>query len=484
MKIPGLNFITSYTKLPPQFFTWTAPTPVSEPKLVLLNQQLARELGLDFAALTEQELAQFFSGNLLADSSRPFAQAYAGHQFGHFTMLGDGRAIMLGEFSAVNGVTYDLQLKGAGPTPYARQGDGRAALAPMLREYLVSEAMHALGIPSTRSLAVVSSGETVHRDGPEPGAILARVARSHIRVGTFEFAALQQDGAALKELFELTIKRLYPELLGHPHSAVEFLRRVTERQAKLVAEWMRVGFIHGVMNTDNMAISGETLDFGPCAFLDAYDPLKVFSSIDYQGRYAFMRQASIAQWNLACLANAMSPLFESLGGDSSHHPASIVQSFSSFFSEAWLSMMRAKLGLSKALTGDSELISNLLNLMYRNRADYTNTFSALTRSRCEKEARVTPAYLEDWAPSWGTRLALEDSTEDSISLMRRSNPQRIPRNHILERALSDAALSGDYALLFEMRAALEDPYRADSRFDKFAATPSEQEEVTQTFCGT
>ncbi len=455
----------TYTRLPEMFFTEVEPTAVKEPRMVIFNHALAAELGLP------EDDAAIYAGNALPPGARPIAQAYAGHQFAHFTGLGDGRAILLGEQITPSGDRFDIQLKGPGPTPYSRRGDGRAALGPMLREYIISEAMHALGIPTTRSLAVVTTGEKVWRqDGGLPGAVLTRVAASHIRVGTFEWAAAHRDPAALRALAEHTRQRHYSDVGNDPAALFE---AVMERQAALIAKWMHVGFIHGVMNTDNMALSGETIDYGPCAFMDAYDPATVFSSIDRNGRYAYANQAPIAQWNLARLAEAMLPLFHEDEKQAVEVANGLIPRFEGRFKHHWLAGMRAKLGLMTEEAEDAVLIQDLLDWMKEKGADFTNTFAALATGRFESN---------EWHLRWSERLKRQPQTADEVSqLMRRSNPAFIPRNHKVEEALA-AANGGDLNPLQRLLTVLADPFDHTAELPEFSE-PSGQGSY-QTFCGT
>ncbi|MEZ5385202.1 MAG: YdiU family protein [Prosthecobacter sp.] len=455
----------TYTRLPAMFFTDVEPTVVKEPRMVIFNHALAEELGLP------EDDAAIYAGNALPSGARPIAQAYAGHQFGHFTGLGDGRAILLGEQITPSGNRFDIQLKGPGPTPYSRRGDGRAALGPMLREYIISEAMHALDIPTTRSLAVVTTGEKVWRqDGGLPGAVLTRVAASHIRVGTFEWAAAHRDTDALRALVKHTRQRHYPGIENDPAALFE---AVMERQAALIAKWMHVGFIHGVMNTDNMALSGETIDYGPCAFMDAYDPATVFSSIDRNGRYAYGNQAPIAHWNLARLAEAMLPLFHNDEKQAVEVANGLIPRFEKRFKHHWLTGMRAKLGLMTEEAEDADLIEGLLDWMKETGADFTNTFAALTTDR------FTP---NEWHSRWRTRLSRQPHSSDEVSeLMRRSNPAFIPRNHKVEEAL-EAANGGELNPLRRLLTVLAEPFDHTQDLPEFSE-PS-QEASYQTFCGT
>jgi uncharacterized protein YdiU (UPF0061 family) len=472
----------SYAKLPEAFYTPIAPTPVKAPRLVIFNHALAKSLGLSLAEANRDDLARFFSGNALPEGSTPIAQAYAGHQFGHFTMLGDGRAHLLGEKVTPDGKRYDIQLKGSGPTPYSRRGDGRAALAPMLREYLISEAMHALGIPTTRSLAVVTTGETVLRDTVRHGAILTRVAASHIRVGTFEYAAAREDTEGLKALADYGITRHYPELSTQDAPYLSVLNAVIERQAKLVASWMHLGFIHGVMNTDNMSIAGETIDYGPCAFMDDYHPATVFSSIDHQGRYAYANQPRIAQWNMARLAQALAPL---LGEDDEAAVASAqaaIDAFADLFENAYLARMRAKIGLETALPHDAPLIDGLLAAMADRRADFTLTFRHLAAHLGEGPV---PDGLDAWVGEWRKRLAAEGrNLADVRAGMDAVNPLYIPRNHLVEEALAAAEIEGDLEPLDALLRVVTAPFAPQADAARYAAPPLPHEIVEATFCGT
>jgi uncharacterized protein YdiU (UPF0061 family) len=472
------RFDNTYTRLPERFYSWINPTPVSAPALAVFNRPLAAAMGLSPEALESQDGVAVLSGNAIPQGAEPIAQAYAGHQFGHFTMLGDGRAILLGEHLGPDSCRWDIQLKGSGRTPYSRRGDGRAALGPMLREYLISEAMHALGIPTTRSLAVVSTGETVFREEALPGAVLTRIAASHIRVGTFEYAAMQQDSESLQALADYTIHRHYPEIEGAENPCISLLEAVIERQASLVAKWLLVGFIHGVMNTDNMALSGETIDYGPCAFMDLYDPATVFSSIDRSGRYAYSNQPGIAHWNLARLAETLLPLFDSDENKAVELAKVSLEKFPDRFQNHWISGMRAKLGLFNEEAGDVALIESLLQGMLRSGSDYTNTLRALDP---EKVCGVDAA----WHAEWSARLTQQPQTLEEVkSLMRRHNPTVIPRNHQVEEALEAATSIGDYQPLHRLLAALANPYEEGLEKDGYREPSPDGSLGYQTFCGT
>jgi uncharacterized protein YdiU (UPF0061 family) len=479
----GWNLDHSYTHLPELFFQSTLPVPVRTPRLAILNAPLATELGLDPEILSLPQHAGLFTGNLLPENARPIAQAYAGHQFGHFTGLGDGRAILLGEQITPDGRRFDIQLKGSGRTPYSRGGDGRAALGPMLREYLISEAMHALGIPTTRSLAVATTGEPVFRQDELPGAVLTRVAASHIRVGTFQWAAAHRDTPALAALAHHTRQRHYPEV---PDDApfINLFRAIIDRQAALIAKWLHVGFIHGVMNTDNTALSGETIDYGPCAFIDAYDPKTVFSSIDTAGRYAYDRQSPITRWNLARLAETLLPLIDPDEKQAAALANEALGRFQEIFHHHWLTGMRAKLGLLTAEENDDTLIQSLLDWMHPSQADFTNTFRALS----SESALATPPFPDPdftaWHARWIARLSREPkSAAEATALMRAKNPALIPRNHKVEEALAAASDHGDLAPFQRLLTALAHPFTSDPPPDLTSHAPADSPPF-QTFCGT
>jgi uncharacterized protein YdiU (UPF0061 family) len=481
----GWRLDHSYASLPALFHTRVAPTPVLDPKFVVFNTVLAADLGLDVAALDSPAGAAIFAGNALPDGARPLAQAYAGHQFGHFTGLGDGRAILLGEQITPDGGRVDVQLKGAGQTPYSRRGDGRAALGPMLRELVISEAMHALGIPTSRSLAVVATGQVVHREWPLPGAVLTRVAASHIRVGTFEWAAAHRDAEGLRALADYTLRRHYPEVLGAPQPYVALLDAAVERQAELIAQWQLVGFIHGVMNTDNMSLAGETIDYGPCAFMDRYDPATVFSSIDEGGRYAYANQPPIAQWNLARLAEAMITLFAADRAQAIDLANASITRFEERFKHHYLAGVRAKLGLFTAADGDAELADALLAWMQTTRADFTNTFRLLSDASAVASLTSADAGFSDWHRRWKQRQAREGkAAADVVALMQRSNPAVIPRNHQVEDALAAASDLGDLGALDRLMAALANPYDYAHASPEFSAPAAADARPYRTFCGT
>jgi len=476
----GWNLDHSYARLPKMLHEHLEPTPVREPRMVVFNHVLAESLGLNAAALADR--AAIFAGNELPDGASPLAQAYAGHQYGHFTGLGDGRAILLGEQITPTGERYDVQLKGSGPTPFSRRGDGRAALGPMLREYIISEAMHALGIPTTRSLAVVTTGERVFRQESLPGAVLTRIAASHIRVGTFEWAAAHGDQEALRALADYTLQRHYPELVGAEAPYLVLLGGVMERQARLIARWQCVGFIHGVMNTDNVALSGETIDYGPCAFMDAFDPATVFSSIDRQGRYAYANQPQIAQWNLARLAEALLPLLHADEKQAVEIANAAIEGFKTMFEGHWLAGMRAKLGLFTEEAGDRALIESLLVWMRENKADFTNTFRALNPAETVPQE---DAVFAEWHSQWQARLKLQpQSAEEVKERMRAHNPAVIPRNHKVEEALAAAVETGDLNVMKRLLEVLAKPYEDSEGQAEYRMPSGLAPGAYQTFCGT
>jgi len=480
----GFKFDNTYLQLPKVFYTKLLPVPVPKPEMVVLNMPLAADLGLDFSDISADEQAALFSGNQMPEGAEPFAQAYAGHQFGHFTMLGDGRAIVWGEHTSPTGQRFDLQFKGSGPTPYSRGGDGRAAIGPMFREYIISEAMHALNIPTTRSLAVVTNGEQVYRETHLPGAILTRVASSHIRVGTFQYAALQQDRETIQTLLDYTIKRHPPHIEEKQNKPLSLLKAVIEKQAELITHWMRVGFIHGVMNTDNMALSGETIDYGPCAFMDAYASGTVFSSIDHMGRYAYANQPAIAQWNLARLAETLLPLLDDDAEKAKEIAEEAINGFGAVYKEKSLSMLRAKVGLFGEHAEDEGLITDLLDWMQRQDADYTNTFRDLTNEASPKGESYDGDTFKEWYTRWQARLAKNmEPLESSLSLMRANNPVVIPRNHKVKQVL-DAATNGDLQPVKDLLSALQEPYKNSSDLKPYQSPPKPEEKVCQTFCGT
>lgn len=478
------NFDNSYTKLPEFFYSKTNPTPVRSPEMVKFNESLAKSLGLPAEALQSEDATSIFAGNDIPAGASPIAQAYAGHQFGHFTMLGDGRAILLGEHITPTGERYDIQLKGPGRTPYSRGGDGRAALGPMLREYIISEAMYALGIPTTRSLAVVSTGQPVIRETNLPGAILTRVASSHIRVGTFQYAAKWGSVEDTRALANYTITRHYPEIADHEDKYLSFLKAVINQQAKLISQWQLVGFIHGVMNTDNMTISGETIDYGPCAFMDTYDPETVFSSIDARGRYAYGNQPGIGGWNLARFAETLLDLLHDNDEEAVKIAQEAISEYPELSRQYWLEGMRAKLGIFNAEEQDETLINDLLNVMKQFKSDYTNTFRALTREAHEESVLQGTSEFNDWYKRWQERLSRqEQSKEAALELMRKSNPSIIPRNHRVEEALA-AAQQDDYSVMDKLLEALANPYDYTSVQEEYCKLPDSTGLPYRTYCGT
>lgn len=480
----GWQFDNSYLTLPEIFYQHTQPKQAADPRLVLCNHAYATQLGLTTDDCSAQALAQLFSGNAIPQGAEPISQAYAGHQFGHFTMLGDGRAHLLGEHLTPDGTRVDIQLKGSGHTPFARRGDGLAALAPMLREYIISEAMHALGVPTTRSLAVVTTGEPVMRETMLHGAVLTRTAASHIRVGTFEYAVMQGDKDAVQSLADYVIERHFPKLKESKQPYHDMFDAVMERQIALVVHWLRVGFIHGVMNTDNMAISGETIDYGPCAFMDTYDPQTVFSSIDHGRRYAYANQPHIAQWNLARFIETILPLLHSDMEQAATIAQTMVGRFNARFQTQWLAMMRQKLGMFGEYQEDASLIGDVLQLMQRHQMDYTNTFRALASPSLPEGEPYHLKAFKAWWERWQTRLQKNNTPfEESITLMNATNPAMIPRNHRVEAALSAAQEHGDYSLCNSLLEALSTPYQ-DPQDSHLQAPPKADERVYQTFCGT
>lgn len=478
-------FEHTYIRLPEGFFKPVKPTKVAKPQLLAFNQPLAESLGLHTEGLDEQLLANIFSGNAVPENARPIAQAYAGHQFGHFTMLGDGRAILLGEVLDQRHQRFDIQLKGAGATPYSRRGDGRATLMAMLREYVISEAMFHLHIPTTRSLAVVVTGEPVYRDRPHAGAVLTRVAASHIRCGTFEYAWQFLGKESLQELMQYTIDRHYPELKEADNQALELLKQVMLRQIDLIVHWMRVGFIHGVMNTDNMSIAGETIDYGPCAFMNTYRPETVYSSIDTAGRYAFGRQPGIAQWNLSVLASALVPLIDPDADTAVELAKSVLNTFNDLFQQRWLEMMGAKLGITAITENDRELVQSLLRWMELHEADYTNTFLVLSGEIVPEQGGIytAPAFLL-WKAQWQQRTSQNPKGQPDLDTMRYSNPVYIPRNHLVEAALESAAYRAEFGLLNDLMRVLANPYTSQPDRQSYQQAPLEFDATYRTFCGT
>jgi len=476
------NFNNSYLTLPPELFSGCSPIPVRKPNLIIFNHSLATELGLDISLSQKHELANFFSGNILPLGGASIAQAYSGHQFGHFTRLGDGRAVLLGEQITPKGLRCDLQFKGSGVTPYSRRGDGRATLSAMLREYLISEAMHALQIPTTRSLAVVTTGEKVYREQIQMGAVLTRVAASHIRVGTFEHIAHFCSIETLKTFTDYVISRHYPELAQAENPALALLQKVIEQQIDLIVNWMRVGFIHGVMNTDNMTISGETIDYGPCAFMNAYKPETVFSSIDTGGRYAYSDQPQIALWNLSRLAESLLPVIDSEVKIGIKKAQEALNKFQPTFEKKYFQMLGRKIGIIKLEEDDKVLINALLNWMNQKNADFANTFVRLMYPELINDE----IYKNESFLSWETALKNRWKSETSpLEIMQQTNPVYIPRNHIVEQVLNDVSQTGDLTTFNEFLERLSMPYSPTNFDTKYMQAPSGTDDKNyKTYCGT
>ena len=489
----GFSFDNSYSRLPAHFYARLDPTPVAAPRMVRVNAELAASLGLDEDELVSPEGLQILAGNQVPEGAAPLALAYAGHQFGHFSpQLGDGRAVLLGEVIGRDGVRRDVQLKGSGPTPFSRRGDGRAALGPVLREYIVSEAMAALGVPTTRALAAVTTGEEIWRETVLPGAVLTRIAASHMRVGTFQYFAAQGDTEAVRQLADYAIARHYPEAAEAEHPYRALLAGVVARQAELVARWLLIGFIHGVMNTDNTSISGETIDYGPCAFLDVYDPGKVFSSIDQAGRYAYANQPRIAAWNVTRLAETLLPLLDNDEDAAVAAAEAVLAGFGPAFETAYFGGLRRKIGLATEQPGDRELAQDLLKRMAENEADFTLTFRRLCDAAAGPEGDAVvrdlfadPTAYDAWAERWRSRLRDEPGgAQASAALMRSVNPAFIPRNHLVEEALNAAIERDDFAPFEQLLDVLSRPYVDNPAFARYATPPQPDERVLRTFCGT
>ncbi len=479
------NLENSYASLPKIFFNIIKPSPVSSPKLIIFNDSLATSLGLNAEALQGKHGIEVLAGNKIPEGSLPLAQAYAGHQFGNFTMLGDGRAMLIGEQITPTGERFDIQLKGSGKTPYSRGGDGRASLGPMLREYIISEAMNGLGIDTTRSLAVVTTGETIIRETPQLGAIMTRVAAGHIRVGTFQYASRWGTTLELKALADYTLQRYFQAASGEENQYLFLLSEVVKRQAALIAKWQLVGFIHGVMNTDNMAISGETIDYGPCAFMDDYDPATVFSSIDSYGRYAYGNQPNIAQWNLARFAETLLPLLDDNQDKAIKIAEQEISNFTELYHFNWIQGMRAKLGIFNEEIQDAELTSGLLRLMEKNHWDYTNTFLSLTFDKALDTSLFVATEFDNWYEMWQARLGRQKQTKTEChQLMRSSNPAIIPRNHRVEAALQAAVKQGDYSVMEELLHVLKNPYAHSPEQTEYATPPGISTSPYRTYCGT
>lgn len=478
----GWHFKSTYTRLPTKFFTRMDLNDVPAPKLILLNEKLAQALELNVTEL-KQNGAAIFAGNQIPEHAEPLAQAYAGHQFGNFTNLGDGRALLLGEHHLSNGTSVDIQLKGSGITPYSRQGDGRATLGPMLREYLISEAMHALGVPTTRGLAVAMTGEKVRREKLLDGAILTRVAKSHLRVGTFEYAHYYGTDKDLEALTRYAITTLYPECMTASNQPLALLEKVIEHQASLIAKWQLVGFVHGVMNTDNMTISGETIDYGPCAFLDTYRLSTVFSSIDREGRYAYQNQPVIGEWNLARFAEALLPIIHDDENEAVRLAKEALKSYRSLYEEVWLNGMRKKIGIQHSKEIDKKVIVDLLTLMEEHEADYTNTFLALTFQQFEDETLFESEAFQQWLENWKTHVNFGEEQKKVTQLMKQHNPAIIPRNDHVEDALQAAVNLQDFTKIKALLHALERPF-AHSASQKQYRYPLYPNTPYQTYCGT
>tara|TARA_B100000945_G_scaffold44393_1_gene30432 strand:- start:592 stop:2082 length:1491 start_codon:yes stop_codon:yes gene_type:complete len=486
-------FNNSFVELGEKFYAKLNPTPVEKPQIVKLNDELSKKLGIDLEVLELADWASIFSGNKILPGSEPLAMVYAGHQFGHLVpKLGDGRAILLGEVIDNCSIRNDIQLKGSGITPFSRQGDGRAGLGPVLREYIISEAMYALGIPTTRSLCAVTTGEPVYREKVLPGAVLTRVASGHVRTGTFQYFALRGDEKAITKLANYVIDRNYPEVKESPNIYLKLLEKVMDRHAKLVTKWLHVGFIHGVMNTDNMALSGETIDYGPCAFMDSFNKAQVYSSIDHSGRYSYGNQPNIVQWNLARLAETLLPLIDKKQESAVEMAKEVIELYSERFKEYWLSGMRQKLGLFTSETEDENLIESLLNKMHENEVDFTLAFRRLSHAALDKKMdknlrnffKDALAY-DKWSKSWRSRLSHESvSPEERTKLMFKANPAVIPRNHRVEQALNSAVDNFDFAPFEKLVETLSLPYKELKGRSEFMLPPKPGEHILQTFCGT
>jgi len=481
----GWKFDNSYARLPEIFYTKIRPAPVRSPELIIFNRKLAESLGLKVNELESNEGAKIFAGNMIPEGSEPLAQAYAGHQFGYFTMLGDGRAVLLGEQITPSGQRYDIQLKGSGRTPYSRGGDGRAALGPMLREYIISESMYNLGIPTTRSLAVAATGEPVYRETALKGSVLTRLASSHLRVGTFQYAANWGTAEDLRALADYAVNRHFPELLNEDERYRLLLREIIKRQALLISKWQLVGFIHGVMNTDNMTISGETIDYGPCAFMDDYNPETVFSSIDTYGRYSYKNQPGIGEWNLARLAETLLPLLSENKELAVKIAQEEIPEYNKIYQNNWINGMRSKLGLLNEEPGDEELIENLLTIMQKYHADYTNTFVSLTFDKYDESEMFKSSEFKEWHNLWQAKISRQDDTKgSSYKLMRSSNPAIVPRNHRVEEALA-AADNGDYSVMERLLNVLARPFEHLPEQAEYAVLPAPDLSCPyRTFCGT
>ena len=484
----GWNFDNSYLNLPEIFLSKINPVKVSSPELIIFNEKLSNDLNLDFKSNNNIEIAKIFAGNILPNGSECIAQAYAGHQFGYFTVLGDGRAVLLGEHTNKENNKFDIQLKGSGKTPYSRNGDGRAALGPMLREYLISEAMHGLSIPTTRALAVVKTGEKVFREKEMDGAILTRIASSHIRIGTFQYAAMQGKKDILEKLLNYTIKRHHPEILENKgeNKAIQIIEKLIEKQISLVVNWMRVGFIHGVLNTDNVSLAGETIDYGPCSYMDYYDPKTVFSSIDHQGRYSFNNQEIITHWNISRFAETLIPLIDNDEDKAIKIGSKIIDSFGDKFKSQWLKMMKNKLGLINDIPNDEKLIFKFLNWMEKNRVDYTNTFLYLMNSQNNNNDHYKSKDFQNIYAEWKNRIGKNKCSEkEVIKIMASNNPYYIPRNHIVEKCLYEATINNNMKEFNSLIQLYKNPYKKLENNENYQQPSSfEFTEKYKTFCGT
>ena len=480
----GFNFDNSYINLPPKFYSYVDLKPVKSPNLVILNENLSDSLGLNKEFLKSEKGIYILSGNTHAENGAYISQAYAGHQFGHFTMLGDGRALLIGEQITHSNKRFDIQLKGSGRTPYSRNGDGRAVLGPMMREYIISEAMHGLKIPTTRSLAVVSTGENVYREKIEEGAILTRVASSHIRFGTFEYAAYMLGEDELRALADYTIKRHFPSIENSENKYLALLDEVISLQAELVSKWQSIGFIHGVLNTDNMSICGETIDYGPCAFMDTYDPNTVFSSIDTEGRYSYKNQVVMVNWNLYRFAETLLPLIDEDENKAIELAQKSLSVFPNLCAQKIVSKMGAKIGIFDVKSKDESLLNELFDIMKKYKADFTNTFIALTFGNYDNNDMFISDEFINWNKKWKTRLASQERSEDEIvNLMKNSNPAVIPRNHRVEEAIA-AGENGDFSVMNDLLKALANPYEHSDYQKDYAKLPKPSQCVYKTYCGT
>ena len=479
-----INLDNTYTNLPEEFYSKLSLSPVKSPSLLILNEHLADSLGIDINILKTKEGIEILSGNKKIENGAYIAQAYSGHQFGHFTMLGDGRAMLIGEVLTPSGTRYDIQLKGSGQTPYSRRGDGRAALLPMLREYIISEAMHALGVPTTRSLAVVKTGENVYREDIKQGAILTRIASSHIRFGTFEYARRFLGIEELKILADYTINRHFQNIVDDENKYLNLLKEVIKLHASLVAKWQSIGFIHGVMNTDNMSIIGETIDYGPCAFMDNYNADTVFSSIDHASRYSYKNQPLMAHWNLCRFAETLLPLINDNTDLAIEKAEKAIYSFTSLYNGYWVDIMKKKLGIFNSEDNYRSIIEELLDIMQKYNADYTNTFIALTTNKIGTDEMFNSKEFNKWYKLWQDRLKRQENSNDEVyDLMRKSNPAVIPRNHRVEESL-EAAEKGDFSIIQNLLDVLKNPYEYSNKQEKYSTLPKYKNSCYKTFCGT